>query len=160
MTGHAEKAAAFAGDEARTHWHDDALWFIRVKRDRQAASIPEWESLREAAAAIKAHTLSRLADYLEEFERNAIANGMQVHWARDAEEHNAIVHGILARHGVTRLVKSKSMLTEECHLNPFLERHGVEEGAQAAPLTTQSARSGAASRRVFSENAKQFGPPP
>ena len=126
MTGHAEKAAAFAADESRTHWHDDSLWFVRVKRDRQAASIPEWEALREAASAIKTHTLSRLADYLEQFERNATANGIHVHWARDAVEHNAIVHKILASHGVTRLVKSKSMLTEECHLNRYLEVRGIE----------------------------------
>ena len=126
MTGHAVKAAAFAADESRTHWHDEALWFVRVKRDRQAASIPEWEALREAASAIKAHTLSRLADYLEEFERNATANGIEVHWARDAAEHNSIVHRILAGHGVTRLVKSKSMLTEECRLNPYLEARGIE----------------------------------
>lgn len=126
MTGHAEKAAPFAADDARAHWHDQSLWFVRVKRDRQAAAVPEWEALRDAAAAIKAHTLSRLADYLEEFERNALANGIEVHWARTPEEHNAIVHGILAKRGVTRLVKSKSMLTEECHLNPYLEARGVE----------------------------------
>ncbi len=82
--------------------------------------------LRDAASAIKMHTLSHLADYLEEFERNAVANGIQVHWARDAAEHNAIVHRILSDRGVTRLVKSKSMLTEECHLNPYLEERGIE----------------------------------
>lgn len=126
MIGHAEKAAPFVADEERAHWHDQALWFVRLKRDRQAGSIPEWEALREAAAAIKAHTLSRIADYLEEFERNARTNGIQVHWARDGAEHNAIVHRILADRGLTRLVKSKSMLTEECHLNPYLEAHGIE----------------------------------
>ena len=126
MTGHAEKSAAFVADEDRAHWHDQSLWFVRSKRDRQASGIPEWEALREAASAIKTHTLSRLADYLEEFERNATANGIQVHWARDAAEHNAIVHQILAGHGVTHLVKSKSMLTEECHLNPYLEARGIE----------------------------------
>jgi L-lactate dehydrogenase complex protein LldF len=126
MTGHAEKSAAFAANEDRAHWHDQSLWFVRAKRDRQASGIPEWEALREAASAIKTHTLSRLADYLEEFERNATANGIQVHWARDAAEHNAIVHRILASRGVTHLVKSKSMLTEECHLNPYLEARGIE----------------------------------
>ncbi len=126
MTGHPESAAVFAADEPRTHWHDQALWFVRLKRDRQAMAIPEWEALRETASGIKAHTLSRLAEYLEEFERNAIANGMKVHWARDAEEHNAVVYKILADRGVTRLVKSKSMLTEECHLNPYLEARGIE----------------------------------
>ena len=126
MSGHAGSAARFAADEARTHWHDQALWAVRTKRDAQAAGVPEWEALRETAAAIKAHTLSRLADYLEAFERNARANGIEVHWARDGAEHNAIVHTILAERGVTRLVKSKSMLTEECHLNPYLEQRGIE----------------------------------
>ena len=126
MTGHPEKAALFVLDDERVHWHDQSLWFVRLKRDKQAASIPEWEMLRDTAAAIKMHTLSRLADYLEEFERNAIANGMQVHWARDGAEHNAIVHQILSDRGITRLVKSKSMLTEECHLNPYLEARGIE----------------------------------
>ena len=126
MTGHSEKAALFVLDDERVHWHDQSLWFVRLKRDKQAASIPEWEGLRDAAAAIKMHTLSRLADYLEEFERNAIANGIQVHWARDDAEHNSIVLRILSDRGVTHLVKSKSMLTEECHLNPYLEARGIE----------------------------------
>ncbi|HSN91176.1 MAG TPA: lactate utilization protein B [Anaeromyxobacteraceae bacterium] len=126
MTGHPERAAAFAADDARAHWHDQALWWVRAKRDRAARSLPEWEALRETAAGIKAHVASRLADFLEEFERNATRLGVRVHWARDAAEHNAIVHGILAGHGVTRVVKSKSMLTEECGLNPYLEERGIE----------------------------------
>lgn len=126
MTGHSERAIPFVADEGRAHWHDESLWFVRQKRDRQASSLPEWEELRTAAEAIKSHTMSRLADYLEEFERNATANGIQVHWARDAKEHNEIVHKILSDRGITRLVKSKSMLTEECHLNPYLESRGIE----------------------------------
>jgi len=124
--GHAERAARFAGDEPRAHWHDQALWFMRAKRDRAAGAVPEWERLRTLASAIKAHTRANLAEYLEAFERNAVARGIQVHWARDADEHNRIVHRILSERGVTRLVKSKSMLTEECHLNPYLEARGIE----------------------------------
>jgi len=124
--GHAERAARFAADEDRAHWHDQALWFVRVKRDRMAAAIPEWEELRARASRIKAHTRANLAAYLEAFEREATARGAVVHWARDAAEHNAIVHRILSQRGVTRLVKSKSMLTEECHLNPYLESRGIE----------------------------------
>jgi L-lactate dehydrogenase complex protein LldF len=123
---HASQAAAFIRDDARTHWHDEALWFVRTKRDKAARQVPEWERLRETAAAIKAHTMSRLADYLEEFEEQATRRGAVVHWARDAAEHNRIVFDILQRHGVRRLVKSKSMLTEECGLNHFLEGHGIE----------------------------------
>ena len=113
-------------DDARLHWHDKAVWFVRNKRDIARSFVPEWEELRSLGSQIKTHTLSRLADYLEQFERNAIAAGAKVHWARDATEHNRIVHGILRERGVTRLVKSKSMLTEECHLNEHLEENGVE----------------------------------
>jgi L-lactate dehydrogenase complex protein LldF len=124
--GHPEAAARFVADDERAHWHDQAVWWIRQKRDSASAAVPDWEALREAAARIKRHALSRLADYLEEFERNATALGAHVHWARDAVEHNAIVHQILTDRGVTRLVKSKSMLTEECKLNPYLEARGIE----------------------------------
>lgn len=125
-SNHAILATQFVADAERTHWHDEALWFVRVKRDKAAQSLPEWETLRETASAIKMHTMSRLGDYLEQFERQAIALGAKVHWARDAAEHNAIVLSLLQTHSVEKVVKSKSMLTEECHLNPFLERHGIE----------------------------------
>jgi len=124
--GHAERAAAFLGDPAEVERHDRAVWRIRMKRDQQAANVPEWEALRSAAAAIKAHALSRLDRYLEEFERQAKAAGATVHFAVDAAEHNAIVHQLLVERNVTRVVKSKSMLTEECGLNPELERRGIE----------------------------------
>ena len=126
MTDHAGRASAFVADDQRMHWHDQAVWFVRNKRDVARNFVPEWEELRSLGSQIKAHTLSRLPDYLEEFERNAVAAGARVHWARDADEHNRIVLGILRERGVVRMVKSKSMLTEECHLNPHLERNGIE----------------------------------
>ncbi|RLS78968.1 MAG: lactate utilization protein [Planctomycetota bacterium] len=123
---HADNATTFVADDSRAHWHDQSLWFIRTKRDKAAASLPEWEELRERASAIKLHTMSRLADYLEEFERNATKMGATVHWARTPAEHNQIVLDIIQKHGAKKVVKSKSMLTEECHLNPFLERNQIE----------------------------------
>src|SRR5690606_2354505 len=60
------------------------------------------------------------------FEANAIRNGIKVHWAADAEEHNAMVYSILKAKGIKQMVKSKSMLTEECHLNEYLLERGVE----------------------------------
>ncbi|HEY2251409.1 MAG TPA: lactate utilization protein B [Planctomycetaceae bacterium] len=125
-SNHAVLATQFVADAQRARWHDEALWFVRQKRDKMAQSLPEWETLRETASAIKLHTMSRLGDYLEQFERQAIGLGAQVHWARNAAEHNAIVLSLLKAHSVQKVVKSKSMLTEECHLNPFLERHGIE----------------------------------
>lgn len=123
---HPEEASEFVANGERAKWHDQTLWFVRSKRDRAASTVPEWEELREAASRIKQYTLANLADLLEQFEANARQHGIHVHWASDAAEHNEIVLGILQKHNVKKLVKSKSMLTEECHLNPFLQRHGVE----------------------------------
>ncbi|GMQ30241.1 lactate utilization protein B [Algoriphagus confluentis] len=123
---HPQAAAEFLKDQAKAKWHDETLWFVRDKRDRISKTIPEWEDLRNLASEIKDHTLSRLDFYLEEFEKNALKNGIQVHWAKDAEEHNRIVLGILQKKDCKAIVKSKSILTEECHLNPYLEKNGVE----------------------------------
>lgn len=123
---HAKKADIFCQDEARVDWHSKALWVLREKRDRAAASLPEWEQLRQLGSEMKLHTLTHLGEYLETFEKNCQANGIVVHWAKDGAEHNQIVHNILAKHQVKKLVKSKSMLTEECHLNPYLESKGIE----------------------------------
>ena len=123
---HPELAEIFNKDEEHVDWHDETLWWIRQKRDKSAHSIPEWELLRETASQIKNNVLSDLSNYLVQFEKNAKANGIIVHWAADAEEHNQIVHGILQVHGIQQMVKSKSMLTEECHLNEYLEKQGLD----------------------------------
>lgn len=125
-TDHAAAAERFTQDEVRTDWHDASLWLVRQKRDRVAGSVPEWEALREAASRIKEHALSRLDELLVTFEERAQANGVRVHWARDAAEHNEIVASLLHARGVRRVVKSKSMLTEECHLNAHLEAEGFD----------------------------------
>ncbi|MCW3109428.1 MAG: 4Fe-4S ferredoxin [Segetibacter sp.] len=123
---HSQLAAAFNKDEERVDWHDETLWWIRQKRDKAAHGIAEWEELRETASQIKNNVLGNLSQYLEEFEDNLIANGVIVHWAVDAQEHNEIVYSILQKHQANKMMKSKSMLTEECHLNEFLNEKGVE----------------------------------
>lgn len=123
---HPQLADRFVADPDRAHWHDGALWFVRQKRDRQAASLPEWEHLRDQAAAIKAYTIANLPHLLEQFEAAATAAGAVVHWAADADEHNHIVLQILRDANVSAVVKSKSMLTEECQLNPYLEHNGID----------------------------------
>jgi L-lactate dehydrogenase complex protein LldF len=70
---HAEAASRFIASEKHEAFHDQRLWDLRKKRDREAHRIPEWEELRDLASAIKEHTLTHLADYLEEFERKATA---------------------------------------------------------------------------------------
>ena len=99
---------------------------VRVKRDKMSHSLPEWERLRELACDIKLYSNSHLDTLLEEFEKNATANGAIVHWAKDAAEHNAIVEEILQQHKAHTLIKSKSMLTEECGMNDYLFGKGYD----------------------------------
>lgn len=126
MSTHSKAAKRFVADAERMAWHDKALYAVREKRDRMMMTVPEWEGLRRLSSAIKRHTLSRLGHYLCEFERNATANGMVVHWAKDAAEMNATVWELVREHGGTNLIKSKSMLSEECGLTPYLEERGVD----------------------------------
>lgn len=123
---HADAALEFNKNEAKVDWHDETLWFVRTKRDRAVAQIPEWEQLREAASQIKNYGLSNMHDLLIQFEENATRNGIKIHWAADGDEHNAIILDIIKQAGASRMVKSKSMLTEECHLNKYLIDNGIE----------------------------------
>lgn len=126
MTTHSKKAAAFIKDLPKTKWHDEILWKARSKRDVAVGNVREWEQLRELASQIKDNVLSQLDEYLIEFEKNATANGAEVFWAKDGDEHNEIVGNILKKHNINNLVKSKSILTEECHLNQYLENLGYD----------------------------------
>jgi L-lactate dehydrogenase complex protein LldF len=95
-------------------------------RKRAAVSLPNWEDLRTQARAIKDETLLHLDRYLEEFVRNAESRGAKVHWARDAAEANAIICRLASERGARVVVKSKSMTTEETHLNNALEAAGMQ----------------------------------
>lgn len=88
--------------------------------------ISDFEQLRDAASAIRQHALDHLDHYLEQFERAVTARGGQVHWAADASSAQQLAIEIARRHGVKRIVKSKSMVTEECDLNAALEAAGME----------------------------------
>ena len=123
---HAALSGIFNEDEKRVNWHDETLWFVREKRDQAVQRIPEWEQLREYGSQIKNHTLSNLDQYLIEFEKKAKTNGINIHWAEDAKEHNEIIAEIIRKNNIKHVVKSKSMLTEECNLNSYLAAQGVE----------------------------------
>jgi L-lactate dehydrogenase complex protein LldF len=100
--------------------------FVRGRADRVAELGGNYEEIRSAAASIRERVLVNLDLYLAEFERNATARGATVHWAETREDVNRIVCDIARRHGVKKVVKSKSMVTEECALNDALEAAGVE----------------------------------
>ena len=125
-TIHSMRAAKFLQDKKLEEWQDETLWQVREKRDKMSKQLPEWEELRDTARDIKLYSNSHLYELLQEFEKNALANGAVVHWAKDADEFNSIVYDILHSHQVTKFIKSKSMLAEECELNPYLISKGID----------------------------------
>src|SRR5690554_5588796 len=126
MTGHAHKAAQFLKNSEHAAWHDETLWIVRRKRDKMARAVPEWEALREQASQIKQHTLAELDKQPAAFEKPGGKNGAPGQRARGANPFNENGPGIIKENNATKVVKSKSMLTEECGMNPFLEKQGIE----------------------------------
>jgi len=98
---------------------------IRAKRATAVGELPDWEALREAAAAIKARTMATLPDQLERLEESVSRAGGTVHWARDGAEANAIVAGIARAQDAHEVIKVKSLATDEIELNEALEREGI-----------------------------------
>ncbi|HYJ90321.1 MAG TPA: LutB/LldF family L-lactate oxidation iron-sulfur protein [Pyrinomonadaceae bacterium] len=99
---------------------------FRERRRVATASVDDWEGLRNRARAIKDETLLHLDTYLEQFATNAEKSGARIHWARDASGACRIVLDLLKERGAKNVVKSKSMATEEIHLNHALEAEGIE----------------------------------
>jgi L-lactate dehydrogenase complex protein LldF len=103
----------------------NATSLFGARRLEAARGLDNWEELRSQARAIKDETLLHLNQYLEEFAANAEKVGAQIHWARDADEANGIVCRLACERGARLVVKSKSMVTEEIHLNAALQAVGV-----------------------------------
>ncbi|MGO4257389.1 lactate utilization protein B [Marmoricola sp. RAF53] len=98
---------------------------IRAKRAAVVGEVDNWESLRQAGAAIKDNTLARLDEHLLTLEEALTRNGATVHWAADAEQACAIVTRIAQAHQAEEVVKVKSMVTQEIGLNEHLAAHGI-----------------------------------
>ncbi|MGB6067551.1 MAG: LutB/LldF family L-lactate oxidation iron-sulfur protein [Desulfomonilaceae bacterium] len=94
-------------------------------RARGFASVP-METLRDRGSAIRTQVLDNLPEYLDRFSAAATRAGAMVHRAQDSKIAREIVFNILRDRGARKIVKSKSMVTEEIHLNPYLEAHGIE----------------------------------
>ncbi|MEZ5426835.1 MAG: LutB/LldF family L-lactate oxidation iron-sulfur protein [Pyrinomonadaceae bacterium] len=96
------------------------------RRRTAISSVENWEALREKARSIKDKTLLSLDKYLEQFTEKAEKAGAQIHWAIDGGEACHIVSELIKERHATRVVKSKSMVTEEIHLNNALEKGGID----------------------------------
>lgn len=104
----------------------NATHTIRDKRARVVAEMPDWEELREAGRALKERTLRHLDTYLLELEASIQRAGGQVHWARDAQEANAIIAHIAEGHEAREVLKVKSLTTDEIGLNSALASRGIQ----------------------------------
>ena len=98
---------------------------IRAKRAGVVGEVPDWSELRDAGSAIKETVMARLPELLEQFEANVTARGGVVHWARDADEANAIVTRLVQEQDTTDVIKVKSMATQEIGLDEHLSEHGI-----------------------------------
>lgn len=97
-----------------------------LKRQQIFSDKRATEQLRQIGNAIKRRALSRLPQLLEQLEEKCTRNGIQVHWAETTAEANQQVLKIMKSHQATRLVKGKSMVSEEMGLNEFLQENDIE----------------------------------
>lgn len=121
----ASAKAALANTQLRRNM-GKATSTIREKRGAVVREVPDWEILRTAGSAIKARVMSHLDDYLLQLEASVQRAGGQVHWASDAAEANRIVTELVQATGADRVVKVKSLTTDEIHLNEALDAAGIQ----------------------------------
>lgn len=103
-----------------------ALGKYSVIRDRTRSAYQDWESARDGASAIKTEAVGHLDEYLKEFAQKLEDRGTKVHWASHPEQAREIVLNLIREKKARCVVKSKSMTTEEIHLNEALEKEGFE----------------------------------
>ena len=125
----------------------DVQW---VKRENARTELGGWEQWRELAEAIRQHTLDNLPHLLTEFSDNVAAQGGKVYFAQTVQEARDYIADIIDQAGVAdphtvvrpssrRIVKSKSMVTEEIGLNPMLLDMVCSDGARIDLLETDLA---------------------
>jgi L-lactate dehydrogenase complex protein LldF len=100
--------------------------FVRMRRETALSTFPDAGAAQAYGAIIREEAIARLPELLEEFEKNALANGARVFWARDAKEANEYIVNLAKERGIEYVTKGKSMVTEEIGLNEALEKNGVK----------------------------------
>jgi L-lactate dehydrogenase complex protein LldF len=115
-----------AGDERLKTAINNAVLRQYTGRQLQLLQLPDSDALRTLAGQIKQHALDHLDYYLEQLQANVEKNGGTVHWARDGAEAKRIILDIAARANCTRVIKSKTMVSEEINLAHTLELAGMD----------------------------------
>lgn len=95
-------------------------------RDIAMESFQDPEAALAYGRSIREEVVARLPDLLEEFEKNAKANGAKVFWARSSKEANEYILNLAQKNKVQYVTKGKSMVTEETGLNEILIENGIE----------------------------------
>lgn len=119
-------AAEKAGDITHRQIIRRNMETYQVAAARGRQRFADWEAARDRCAAIKRDAIAHLDSYLEQFERQVLARGGQVFWAETGEQVRQYIGELAQARGVKRIVKAKSMVTEEVHLTPALEKLGIE----------------------------------
>jgi L-lactate dehydrogenase complex protein LldF len=125
MSGFARRAHEALGNRQLHIALDRTTAQLGTRRATGLASLDSSDAVRDRARAAKMHVLRTLADSLREFEQRVVENGARVHWADTTADANRIIVDIARHAGVRRVAKSKSMVSEETHLNAALERAGI-----------------------------------
>ena len=122
---HTRIDSALHNDQLRQNFRT-AMSGVMARRAEQFPDDAQLQALREQARMVRANSLVRQPELLEQLEQRLTSNGIQVHWAETPEQANAIIHGILAEADARTVVKGKSMVSEETELNHYLEQRGIE----------------------------------
>ncbi len=103
-----------------------AMDFLQAKRRAQFTDQEELQGLRELGASIRRYSLANLPRLLEQLEANLTTNGVKVHWAQNSADANEIALQIAQRVQAKRIIKGKSMVSEEVGFNHAMEAAGIE----------------------------------
>ena len=112
-----DRQASVRGSVSRSYERRTSILFDQLR---------DPDELRRTAGRVKQHVIENLDTLLPAAEARLRANGVKVHWAATSEDACAAVHGIMSARGATKLVKSKTMVSEEIELTPYLEARGIE----------------------------------
>jgi L-lactate dehydrogenase complex protein LldF len=121
-----ERSRSVLNDPGQRKNFRGAMDYLQAKRRSQFPDEDELQGLRELGSQIRRHSLANLPRLLEQLEAKLSANGVQVHWAQNPEEANAIALGIAQRVKAKRIIKGKSMVSEEVGFNHAMEAAGIE----------------------------------
>lgn len=121
-----ERSRGVLNDPGQRKSFRGAMDFLQAKRRAQFHDQEELQGLRELGASIRRYSLAHLPRLLEQLEAKLTANGIQVHWAQTPDEANAIALGIARRVDARRIIKGKSMVSEEVGFNHAMEAAGIE----------------------------------